>query len=100
MIQGMAKPNYSSQRMKRTPPHVSVRHLRDAVGLTLDALAERIEEETGRTYTRGALSAIELGHRGASTQALTDIAMAFGIPADALRTDYVPRNVSVEDVPA
>lgn len=84
-------PRYDHQRPKQTPPHASLRHIRNALGLTLDQVIERIETETGRTYTRGALSAIENGHRGASAQALADITIAFGMPEGALTTTYEPR---------
>lgn len=84
--------DYTKQRAKRTPPHVSLRDVRNALGLTLDQVIERIYAETKRAYTRGALSAIETGQRGASKLILNDIAQALGLPSDACSTDYEPRS--------
>lgn len=86
---------YDRQRPKQTPPHASLRDIRNALGLTLDQVIERIQEETGRSYTRGAISAIENGHRGASTQALADITLALGLREGALVTTYQPRQAVV-----
>jgi transcriptional regulator with XRE-family HTH domain len=88
---------YEQQRAKKTPPYISLKDVRHALGLTLDQVIARITEETGREYTRGFLSAIENGHRGASAQALDDIALAFGLPAGACTTNYVPRAATTED---
>lgn len=48
-------------------------------------------EATGAPFSRGALSGIENGHRGASAQTLAALAVAYGLRSDAIRTDYVPR---------
>lgn len=90
---------YDQQRQRRTPPHVPLASLRGALGLTLDEVCRRISEENPRLKpTRGAISAIEHGHRGASEQMLAALATAYGLPADAVVTDYEPRQR--EAVPA
>jgi hypothetical protein len=89
---------YERQRPSVTPPHVSLGDLRLAVGLTIDQLIERVEEETGRRYTRGAISAVENGHRGASEELLEGLALAYGLRRDALTTTYEPRKF--DQVPA
>lgn len=89
---------YTNQRPKRTPPHVSLGDLRAAAGLTLDEVCGRVEEATGLTLTRGALSAIENGHRGASAPLLRALATAYGLREDAITTDYTPRLRAVSEV--
>lgn len=86
----MPKTDYSKQRQPRTPPTVSLRTLRQACGLTLDTVCERMSESLGREFTRGALSAIENGHRGASPTVLQALALAYGIDETAIVTDYTP----------
>lgn len=91
---------YASQPAKRapvTPPHVTLSVLRAATGLTLDAVCARIKEECPELApTRGALSAIERGIRGASDRMLRALEMAYGIPDGSLTTSYTPRNRSQE----
>lgn len=85
----------------KIPPHVSLSNLRAAVGLTLDGLAARVHEENpGLAPSRGTLSAIECGRRGASRQMLVAMSRAFGLPDDALTTDYVPRSTTRKAVAA
>lgn len=86
-----ARRQYDQQRPRRTPPHVALGDLRSAVGLTIDQVLLRLEEQTGRRYSRGAISAIENGHRGASADLLVQLAIAYGIRPGAIRTDYQPR---------
>lgn len=87
---------YANQRARRIPPHVSLGHLRAATGLTIDQLIERMRQEVPElTVTRGAISAIENGHRGASEQMLDALAAAYGLPAGAIATDYRPRQWDV-----
>lgn len=84
----------TSTRKGRPPvpaPHISLGHLRKAFGLTLDQLADRIEANGYRRPTRGALSGLENGHRGGSADLLEAIASAYGLPAQAINTTYVPR---------
>ncbi|MFG1846683.1 helix-turn-helix domain-containing protein [Micromonospora carbonacea] len=47
------------------PPQISLRALREALGLTLDELADRINEQ-GVSITKFALSNVETGKRRAS----------------------------------
>jgi len=87
-------PNYDDQRPKTVPPHVSLSTLRAAVGLTIDELISKIAEDLPpevKPPTRGAISAIENGHRGASAQMLDLIACAYGLPAGSITTAYQPR---------
>jgi len=91
-------PDYSNQRPRRTPPHVSLRDLRTVSGKTLDAVCKEASEVLPTPLTKGALSAIENGHRGASSAVLHALEVAYGLRPGALATDYVPR--SREDVPA
>ena len=78
-------------RQKVTPPHVALGDLRAACGLTLDQVCERFVEATGKDMTRGALSAIENGHRGASAAAIAGLEVAYGLRAGAIDTTYEPR---------
>lgn len=72
------------------------------MGLTLQAVCDHINEEFtfAKKVERGTISAIESGHRGASTQMLAAIASALSIPADSIDTQYEPRQsrLAVEDV--
>ena len=82
---------YSHQRDKRTPPHVSLRSLRNAVGWTADQLIARMREEDPRLIlNRGTISAIESGTRGASPHMLEVLCAAYGLPSGAIVTDYEP----------
>lgn len=74
-----------------TPPHVSIGALRSAVGLTLDKACERYHEETGEALTRGALSGIENGHRGASAEVIAGLEVVYGLRAGEITTTYEPR---------
>lgn len=62
------------------------------MGFTLDKVCQHIYEETGMRPDRGTLSAIELGHRGASTQMLEALALVYDIPVSVIDTEYEPRN--------
>lgn len=84
-------PSGPLQRAKVTPPHVSLSDLRAAAGLTLDTVCRRMAETTGKPFSRGALSAIENGHRGASAEAIAALCVAYGLHADAITTTYTPR---------
>lgn len=84
---------YHRQRTTKTPPHLTIKSLRDALGLTIDQVIARVQEEVeGITLTRGHVSAIENGHRGASQQLLDAMCSAYGLPAGALVTDFMPRS--------
>ncbi|AMT72142.1 hypothetical protein ABG82_19435 [Mycobacteroides immunogenum] len=73
------------------PPHVPLGVLRRVSGLKLEEVAELIAEVTGDRPTRGALSAIENGHRGASAQLIAGLEHAYNLPAGSISTTYVPR---------
>ncbi len=94
-----SKSKYEAQRIRRTPPHVSLADLRTAVGLTIDQVCTRINEEFPELRpTRGAISAIENGHRGASVQMLAALCAAYGLRPDAVTTTYEPRTREPEAV--
>ena len=103
MVQDMqskvaARRRYAKQRDRKTPPHVSIKVLRAAKGWSLDDVADHIEAASGDRPTRGALSAIENGLRGASHELLRALEVAFEIPEGAITTDYRPRaTTSVEN---
>lgn len=92
--------SYGTQRPRKTQPHVPLAAVRSALGLTLDAVCERVHQEFPElTLSRGHLSGIENGHRGASAQMLHALAIAYGLPPQSITTDYEPRQMR-EDVPA
>lgn len=82
-------PTTDTRRAKRTPPLVGIRHLREAHGWTLDQVRLRIQEITGspEPLSRGSLSAIEHGHRGASIEVLGALARIYGIEVTDLHLD-------------
>jgi len=83
---------YGVQRRRVTPPSVGLKEVRAALGLTLDQVIGRMNEEFPAIRpTRGALSAVENGHRGASEALLEAWAAALGLPSGSLTTDYSPR---------
>lgn len=82
---------YTAQREPKIPPHISVGVLRKALRLTLEDVADRVEEITNDRPTKGALSAIENGHRGASVQLLSALEQAYDLPAGSITTTYRPR---------
>lgn len=89
---------YEAQRPRKTPPHVSLADLRSISGKTLDEICHAASEELGHPLTRGALSAIENGLRGASPKVLAALEVAYGLRPGSLVTDYEPRRR--EAVPA
>lgn len=82
---------YEGQRAPKTVPHVALGDVRAASGKTLEQVCELANEVLPTKLTRGALSAIENGHRGASVQVLRALEVAYGIRAGAIVTDYEPR---------
>lgn len=84
-------PNYDKQRGRRVPPHVSLGDLRAASDKTLEQVCKLVSEELGKPFTRGALSAIENGHRGASLSVLRALEVAYGLRSGAIVTTYEPR---------
>lgn len=83
--------NYTSQRDRKTPPHISLGDLRSVSGKTLDEVCEAASETLDSPLTRGALSAIENGIRGASPKVLAALEVAYGLRPGAIVTDYEPR---------
>lgn len=88
---------YDGQRPPKTPPHLSLGDLRAVSGMTLEKVCGEVTAVTGRTFTRGALSAIENGHRGASEPVLRALEVAYGLRPGALVTDYAPRPRELAD---
>lgn len=92
----MAPKTYPKQEKRdlRTPPHISLKALRSVSGKRLDDICDLVNEALGfpnPPFTRGALSAIEGGHRGASKRILTALEVAYGLGPGDLTTDYEPR---------
>lgn len=86
-----AKRRYSQQREKVTPPHISLKTFRIALGLTLHEVTLRVEEITGDRPTKGALSGIENGHRGVSAELLAALERAYNLEPGSITTTYKPR---------
>ncbi|WP_207842575.1 helix-turn-helix domain-containing protein [Williamsia soli] len=96
-----AQSKYEAARKLRTPPHVSIRTLRVVSGLTLDQLIGRMQEATGRSFSRGAMSAIESGLRGASAEVVEALELAYGLEPGAIDTNYERRaSTAAARVPA
>jgi transcriptional regulator with XRE-family HTH domain len=68
------------------PPQISLRALREALGLTLDELAERIDRQ-GVPVTKFALSNVETGKRRASGRLMDAWATALGTTTMHVRQD-------------
>lgn len=84
--------NIKAARPRQVTPHVTLAALRRAQGYTLEAVCERFTAETGTPLTRGALSAIESGLRGASADTLDGLHAAYGLDdSDRIITDYEPK---------
>lgn len=79
-----------SVRRKVTPPHVPIAGVRRLLGLKQAEVCHKVEAILGKSFTVGALSAIEKGHRGASAEVLAAITTALGLHAGDLVTDYTP----------
>lgn len=77
---------------------MSLKTLRLVKGWSLDDEADHIEAATGDRPTRGALSAIESGLRGASAELIAALEMAYDLPEGAITTDYQPRATTSVDV--
>lgn len=83
-------PDYENQRAKVNPPMVPLSAVRAAKGLTQDQVAGRIAAITNKTFTKGAVSAIEGGHRGGSAEILAAMETVLGLPGGSLVVDYSP----------
>jgi hypothetical protein len=68
----------------RIPPQISLRALREALGLTMDQLAERIRAQ-GVEFSKVGVNNVELGHRNASPTVLRAWAKALGVDAMHIR---------------
>jgi transcriptional regulator with XRE-family HTH domain len=80
------------RRGKQPPPHVPIKALRKVTGITLDRLADEIGRVTGEVApSRGTLSAIESGARGASQELLDAIEQVYGLDPGTITTTYRPR---------
>jgi transcriptional regulator with XRE-family HTH domain len=86
----MPKIEYDKQRPKVTPPHVSLVGVRIALGRTQREVSDKVALVLGKSFSVGALSAIELGHRGASAEVLEALHVALGLRAGDIVTDYEP----------
>lgn len=93
---------YHDQRELKVPPHVPIKYIRLAAKLSIDDVIAKIETETGRRYTRGSISAIENGHRGASFEILEALEAAYSLPVGAISTNYAPQapRTKKQQVPA
>lgn len=77
-------------RPLKKPPVAGLSAIRASHGLTQAAVCERVAAILDKSFTVGALSAIEKGHRGASAEVLTALESALRLPAGALNVDYDP----------
>lgn len=94
---GMAKApgtkprKYPTPRAIKNPPHFALKYARVIAAISAEELCRRIKEEDPTlTPTRGTISLIESGARGASPRMLAAICAAYGLPPEALVTDYKP----------
>ena len=91
-----ATPNrrqYPAPRPKKVPPHVPLAALRTALGMTQQDVCRGVNEYIPEAnVTRGTISAIESGAKGAASVMLAALEHAYGLPEGSLVTDYTPRN--------
>lgn len=80
----------ATSRRKVSPPHVPLVGVRRLLGLKQAEVCHKVEAILGKSFTVGALSAIETGHRGASPEVLAALTTALGLHAGDLVTDYTP----------
>lgn len=94
---------YKDQRPKKNPPVATLADIRGAMGLTQTAVCDQVSALTNKTFTKGALSAIEQGHRGGSAETLAALEVALRLRPGALLVDYDPshdrRRQDIESVP-
>lgn len=86
----MTQTPYDKQRPKRTPPHIGLADLRKALGKTQDQVCHEVAARTDKSFTKGALSAIEKGLRGPSAETVAALEGALGLRPGALVLDYEP----------
>lgn len=86
----------TTERTKKVPPHVPLVVLRKALGLRLDDVVAKVNIALGKDlddpkrFARGSMSAIELGHRGASKEILAALEIAYGMEPGSITTSYAP----------
>lgn len=86
----MPKIQYDKQRQKVQAPLVPLAALRSALGLKQHEVCNGVEAITNKTFTKGALSAVENGHRGASAETLAALEVVLRLPAGSLVVTYEP----------
>lgn len=86
----MTQTAYDKQRPKVTPPHISLVAVRNALGHKQVDVCRAVSEILGKSFTPGALSAIENGHRGASPETLAALEIALGLRTGDLVVNYQP----------
>lgn len=86
----MPRSQYDKQRPKVQPPVIALADLRGALGLTQQAVCDQVAAITDKSFTKGALSAIEQGHRGASAETLAAIETSLRLKPGALMVTYAP----------
>lgn len=94
-------PDYENQRRKVQAPLVPLSAHRSSHGLTQDDVCQQVRAITNKPFTKGALSAIELGHRGASSETLSALEVALRLTPGSLVVDYEPshdRRLKVVDL--
>ncbi|WP_054953053.1 helix-turn-helix domain-containing protein [Flaviflexus massiliensis] len=83
----------TEKRARLQPPVITLKGLRNILGLSLAEACALIEEKSPEiTISRGSLCAIENGSRGASTAMLTALEVAYGLDQGDLVTNYEPRS--------
>lgn len=82
--------DYDNQRPRVIPPLVPIRELRRITGKTLDEVCAEVREITGKPFTKGALSAIENGHRGASAETLHALEVVYDLTPGCMVIGYQP----------
>lgn len=80
----------SKNRREVPAPIVSLAAVRGSHRLTQDAVAEGVAAITNKSFTKGALSAIETGHRGASAETLRALETVLNLPGGSLQVSYTP----------
>lgn len=73
-----------------TRPVIALADLRASHGLTQDAVCQSVIAITNESFTKGALSAIENGHRGASARTLAALETALRLSPGSIVVDYEP----------
>lgn len=86
----MAQIEYDRQRRKVQAPLVPLSALRASLGLTQAEVCKGVEAITDKTFTKGALSAVENGHRGASAETLAALEVVLRLPSGSLVVNYAP----------